>query len=165
MDTDREHLLVRIGRLTPPAEKIALAGLTIGLLMQYANLNGLPVVQYSLVALAIIFFLGAYVPIELPEQNEPGDFSHLLVLTIMPKIVMITAAVSTFGIFLFLLNTGNKGYLQLLLIGSSTSFIAFVIYLYGVLKSMEGVTLLLPLFYRAMPFAIAAAYIFIQNRV
>jgi hypothetical protein len=165
MNEDPRHPILKIARFFPIVEKIVLPALAVGVLLDYSHLNGTPIILTCLPILAITFFLRAFVPIELPEHEHPFDFLHLLVFVIMPKIVGIASAISVLGIFLFLLDSGNKGYLQLLMIGSSTSFIAFLIYLYGVLKSMKGVTSLLPLFYRAMPFAIVAAYIFVQNRI
>ncbi len=158
-----EHPLVMISRVAPIGEKVGLAALTIGLALQYGNFDGRQFILISLAVLAIVFFVSAFRPLELPEQNEPLDFSHLLVLVIMPKIVLIAAAVSTFGIFAFFLKTGNKGYLQPLMVGFSTTATAFMIYVYGALKGMNGLDRVLPLFYRALPFAIVAAYIFVQN--
>jgi hypothetical protein len=159
-----QHPVLKIARFFPIVEKIVLPALAIGVLLDYSHFNGKPIILICLPILAIVFFLGAFVPLELPERDQPYDFSHLLVFMIMPKVVGIASAISILGIFFYLLDLGNKGYLQLLMNGASVTFAAFAIYLYGVIKSMEGVSTLLPLFYRAIPFAILATYIFIQNR-
>lgn len=104
----------------PLADKILLTSLAVGVILMVMEIDS-SVAGVSLFGLAITFFLSAYrPPINVPAQQlGAGGFSELFGVTILPKVLWISLAVSAFGIGSYILDFGNDGYKKMLMIGGS----------------------------------------------
>ncbi len=134
--------------------------LVLGLLLHYGGYPAKNVLMVSLSGLAIVFFLGAYQPSNIVRSDdEKFGFMDLLYLTIAPKLVGISMAVSLIGILFYFINANVQGTKQMLLLGSLSGIAASVVIAIGVaIKAKNSVTLI-PILYRSVPVAIASVYL------
>jgi hypothetical protein len=108
----------------------------------------------SLSGLATIFFLSAYMPIEIQREGEEKlNFTDLFVYGIAPKILGIGSAVIATGLLFYLLSL--KGYAQMLLVGSATTGAVSFLVLMLALQNQKYLKPLLPFLYRGIPLATA----------
>jgi hypothetical protein len=144
------------------AERLFLIGVAIGAILMLNTLDS-SVTKVSLIGLAVTFFLYAYKPIDIPRgEDERFGFSEFFGLTIAPKILWISAAISTFGVFLYFFGAGNKGFKQMLLIGGSTIFIASAILLILLISGVKNLRIITPVLFRALPLLVIDFYIFLK---
>ena len=146
----------KITSYLPTAEKIFLVGLAIGLLLHYFGTDSI-VMAVSLVGLAVTFFLSAYRPIEIiPEENEVLGFKELLGHGIVPKVLWISCAVSTMGIFLS--NINNQGSQKMFFIGGTTIAIGTVIIVGLLVNGAKHINAVVPVLLRAIPLFVLDVY-------
>ena len=143
----------------PLVEKVLLTTLVIGTILRVMHLDS-SVTKVSLLGLGVTFFLFAYRPNEIPrEENEQFGFPDLLVLTIVPKVLWISSAISALGIALYLVDLGNEGYKRLLMIGGMTIGGATVILLFSFAKGVKHLETVTPVLLRAIPLLLVDFYI------
>ena len=146
----------------PLAEKIFLAGASVGLIFLFLNLDTLVLIA-SLIALAVIFFLSAYRPPEMPaSENASQGFQGLFAFVILPKVLWIGCAVSAIGIALYLMGPTNDGYQLMLLIGGMSLLSDTGIFVFFLLKGTKHIELISPIFFRAIPLLGASIYILLK---
>lgn len=106
-----------IFKYLPLTEKIFLAALGIGWMLRYLSLDS-NVLFISLVGLATVYFLNAYKPPEIGPEDSPVDFTALLALLILPKVMWISSSISLIGVLFHLLEF--TGWRQMVLIGAGS---------------------------------------------
>jgi hypothetical protein len=157
--TTPKPLVLSLMQYLPLAEKIFLAGASVGVIFLFLNLDTLVLVA-SLIALAFIFFLSAYRPLEVPAlENEPQGFQELFAFNILPKVAWIGCAICAIGTALYLIGPANDGYQQMLLIGGMSLLSDTLIFAFFLLKGTKHIHVITPIFFRAIPLMAAAAYI------
>ncbi len=150
-----------ITKYLPLVEKILLAVLAVGVVLTLANMD--PVVaRFSLVGLAVTFFLRAYRPPEtfIEEERSPR-FIELLGLSIVPKVLWIGSAVCAMGISFYLFDFGNDGYVQMLVIGTLSVANGILVV---VVCAVSGVKMsaVMPILLRAVPLGLVCAYLWLR---
>jgi hypothetical protein len=161
--TTPKPLVLSLMQYLPLAEKIFLAGASVGLIFLFLNLDTLVLIA-SLIALAVIFFLSAYRPPEdVPaNENERQGFQELFAFVILPKVLWIGCAVCSVGIALYLIGPSNEGYRQMLLIGGLSLISDSVIFIFFLVKGIKHIQVVTPIFFRAIPLLAASAYIWFK---
>jgi hypothetical protein len=152
-----------ITKYLPLIEKIFLTALIVGVILKISHIDS-KVMGISLIGLGITYFLLAFKPSDIQlQENEQLTFTHLLALMIIPKTMLISAAISALGISLYLLNFGNQqGYKQLLLIGISTIGLGTILLTFFLLRDVKNLKTVTPVLLRAIPLLLASLYIFIK---
>jgi hypothetical protein len=162
MTSTPTSLVARITNYLPLIEKIVLTALAIGLLLTVMKMDN-AVTNFSLIGLAVVFFLSAYRPMEIPRnENEQLGFTELLAFSIIPKTMWISCAISAMGISFYMSQFGNEGYKQMLLIGGSTIAIGTVMLGFCVVSGVRNLNLVTPILFRALPLLAADIYIFLK---
>jgi hypothetical protein len=139
------------------AEKIMIAFLIAGCVFLYMDIDSAnTVLMVATAMLAIILFANAFVPFEIYDSeedaraHEPLGMMDLLGLTIIPKVLWIGSAVSMFGIFAYLADFGNKGYLKMSLIGGFTILISLVVLAIAQISGVKKLSVVIHVVYRAV---------------
>jgi len=154
--------IVRIAKLLPLAEKIFLVALSIGIAITYMSLNS-SVTEVSLIGLAIIFFLYAYTPFDIPRPyDEHWGLSELLALTIVPKVMWIGSAISALGVAFYLINFGNDGYRRLSMLGGTTIAITIIMQTFFLITGVKHLKYVAPILLRSAPLFLADLYMFFK---
>ena len=160
MTESRTPLILRVIPHLPKAEKVFLTGLAIGIILLYSNGSGKILVQVSLGALAIIFFLSAFTLLDVPRtKDEPFEFKELLTWIIIPKILWIGSAFSLLGLLVYSLQLGHGGYMRALMPGGSSIAIGLLVILYSWLTGTKHLSVLVPTLLRVVPVMLVALYI------
>ena len=151
-----------ISKITPHLsllEKIFLAGLAIGLILSYSNIDSL-VAKVSLVMLAVIYFLSAFTIIEIPkEEDEQFEFKELLSWVIVPKVLWLNSVISLMGFFLYFLHLDNDGYKRALMIGMLGIGLGILYLAYSFLTGTKYLQYVLPTISRAALLLILDLYL------
>lgn len=139
-------------------EKFFIATLHIGVLLKFF---GIEVANYILMisaaGLAIAFFISAFKPHNMfktkEEANEHGPLGtlDLISLMIIPKVLWLSAGISTLAMFIFMLKLGNDGYLNLAAAGGAAIIISFLILVIAVMSGVKKLKSIRPLLIRAVP--------------
>lgn len=149
-----------IKKILPNLERVLLAILAFGFILQLSGMNIPVLISIGLGGLAVVFFLNGYIPVDIQQsEGEPMGFNELLGLSIVPKILWISAAVTTIGILFYSLQIGNDSYSKMLQIGGSTIVIGTSILLALKVRGVKNINLVLPVLLRALPALIIAGYI------
>ena len=154
-----------ISRVTPYlfyAEAFFLLLVGIGLIMMMSG-NGSEFVRLGLPGLAIVLFLRAYVPLDVPvDENEVTGFKEMLGWMIIPKVLCIGSAISATALSLYLSRMDEGMYTQMFMIAGTTVLGGLVVL--GVLQISGtkhlGVTV--PVLYRAVPLAMIDFYLLFE---
>lgn len=134
------------------------AGAGIGLLLRFASVPSTNLIIISLSGLAIILFLSAYRPPNIMRSDdEKLRFTDLLCLSIAPKILGISSAVTIIGILFCLMRM--KGYEKMLLVGSMSIAIASLLIGAGVAMKVKHIKTAIPILYRAIPLMLIGFYL------
>ncbi len=158
----RESLIIRLSTHLPLLEKIFVGVLCLGILLKYVNINGRPLIYISLAGLAVVFYFFSFRPVEIEhEEDGASGFMDLFVGTIAPKLLGISSAVSILGILFYLMNFGNNGYKQMLMIGGSTTFMASLVLGFASVTGTKNIDVNLPILYRAIPLMAIDVYLFL----
>lgn len=152
-------LIVRLTKNLHWAERAFLIALALGTIMAYLKIDT-GVLRVSLVGLAVVFFLYAYKPMDIVRgENEQLGFSDLLAVTILPKVMWISSAISTLGLLFYILDLGNEGYKNMLMIGGLTIGIAFVLLTIFLASGVKNLKMVTPILFRAVPLSLIDLYI------
>jgi hypothetical protein len=154
--------IATITKHLPSAEKVLLAALAIGTVLTITQLDS-TVSKVSLLGLAVIFFLLAYRPIEIPKhEGEQFGFSELLGLIIVPKVLWISSAISAVGIAFYLFDFGNDGYKQMLMIGGLSIGIGASLLIVFFVSGVRHIRMVTPILLRAVPLCLVDFYILVK---
>jgi hypothetical protein len=163
MNTSETVITPKLFQYIPLIEKILLVALVIGTILALMEID-MTVVTISLFGLAATFFLRAFQPPKEIRQseNETFGFSELLTLSIIPKVLWISSAVSSIGVAFYLINFENKGYKQMLLIGIMSIGAGLVLFTIFLLTGVKHLKIIVPVLLRAIPVSLAAIYFFLK---
>ncbi len=160
MTEQRTTLISKITPYLSLTEKIFLAGLAVGLILIYFNVDSKAIIQVSLLGLAITYFLTAFKIIEIPRQeDEKFEFKDFLAWSIVPKVIWMFCGVSLFGLFAYSLQLGNDGYKQAFRIGVLGIPIGLAILVYAHFSGTKHLKYVMPTVFRAVPLLIADFYL------
>ena len=152
-------VIARITNHLPLAEKILLTALAVGVILTAMGIDS-TVTRVSLFGLGVVFFLSAYRVIDIPEaENQPYGFSALLGLTVVPKVLWISSAISAVGISMWLSDPGHEGFKRMLMIGGLSIGICTVLLLLFLLNGVKHIRLVTPVLLRAIPLFVADMYL------
>ena len=155
--------ILRIARYSHWLEKTFLVFLALSAGLIPFGIDASPGLMISLSGLAVVFFLYAYRPLEISNaDDEPMGFIHLLSLSIIPKVLWISASISTMGIMFYLLGLNEEGYKSMLMIGgSSILFASFVLGIF-LISATKYLRVLIPVLMRALPILFINIYIYFE---
>lgn len=139
----------------PLGEKIFLAGIVIGMLLIYMNIDS-NVALVSINGLSAIYFLNAYRPSESVDDGPQG-FGALLVLSILPKVMWISLSVSLVGITFHVL--ALAGAMQMVMIGAISLGAGLLLFLIFVASGAKGIKMNVPMLYRLIPIFLVDLYL------
>jgi hypothetical protein len=164
METEPKSFSDKLKSILSVAEMGLLAALVIGIVLKYTGFPGDILITASLAGLAGVCFLSAFSPPQpLSPEAKPLVSVELFMATTAPKILGIACAVSLIGIMNILTDPGNKGFIQLVLIGGVVLAAGVLIAGYGFISGARTAKGLLPMLYRAIPIGLADFYFFMQN--
>lgn len=153
----------RIAKYLPWMERVFLAAISLGAILVLLNFDAATLINLSLSGLAAVFFLNAFRPPEFETSDEgPADFSALLALSIVPKVLWISASISIIGILSYLLHLRPEGYKQLALIGGSSLFLGIFIVGICSVTGVKHLERLFPVVTRAVPLLLMDMYLFVR---
>lgn len=139
-------------------EKAFIATLHIGVLLKFLGIDEANyILMISTVGLAIAFFISAFKPHTIYKSDEeakahgPLGMLDLLSLIIVPKVLWLSAGVSTLAMFVFMLKPGNEGYLNLAATGGITIIISLLILAIAYIFGVKHLKSIMPLLIRAIP--------------
>ena len=154
--------IIKLAKYFPILEMVSLAAFAVGFALKAMdNQTGSQIITISLSALAVVYFMNAYIPKEVTQ--EPGTqgqllgFTALLGRTIGPKILSIGSSVTVIGI-LFTVQHWN-GFREMLLIGSTSLVAASVVGLVATMNDEQGRRTIGQLLLRAIPLMLIGIYL------
>lgn len=163
MNSEEPNVPGILNRL-PLLEKILLCALAIGIILAALNVD-FTVLRIALIGVAATFFLLAYRPpeeIKERREDEVMGLSALLALTILPKVLWISSAISVLGIALYFFELGNEGYRQALMIGVLTIGLCLVLLVIFMVSGVKYLKAVAPILLRAVPALLAGLYFFLK---
>lgn len=134
----------------PILETTFVVSLLLGIVSTHIGFDLFWLTKISLGGLAIVLFLYAFRPLDIPPPNDgedqeyKGGFRYLLALSLVPKWLFIGMSIGLFGILLSMLNTGNKGYISALHISLLTITVSILISFLLRLSGLKIVKVLYP---------------------
>lgn len=147
-------------------EKTFIATLHVGVLLKFFEIEAANyILMISAAGLAIAFFISAYKPhiIYKSEQeakeHEPLGTLDLISLMIIPKVLWLSAGISTLAMFIFMLKLGNEGYLNLAAAGGTAIIISLLILVIAFASGVKKMKSILPLLIRAIPALIVDCFL------
>lgn len=118
------------------------------------------------------FFLSAHRPLDVPSSEDTvqptdaasredgaGGFPELLGLTILPKVLWLSSAISAFGIASYIIDFGNDGYKNMLMIGGTTIAIGTLLLVALKMTGLKRINTFMPILLRAVPVCLVDLYI------
>jgi hypothetical protein len=151
------RLLVSI---VPWIEATCTVALIIGIAMLITS-GEETILAVSLPGLALCYFLSAYLPPSAsPDDTQSRGFVDLLAATILPKVLWISSAVATMGVFFAVMKM--EGMEQMLLIGvlSLCSCVALLV-VCGIIG--KPIRPFFPILLRALPVLAVALYFLLSS--
>ncbi|WP_296620629.1 hypothetical protein [Marivirga sp.] len=136
------------------AEMVLLALLAVAVVLELLDTKLSILYIISLAGLGIVFFLFAQIPSQ--AKIEGSDFNSLLGLSIVPRVLWISTAITTVGVLFYL--QGFAGAFKLLSIGGITIAICTLILIILRVINVKGLEQVIPILYRSYPALLAAAY-------
>ncbi|MEX2230995.1 MAG: hypothetical protein WD824_02450 [Cyclobacteriaceae bacterium] len=153
----------RIAKYLPWMERVFLVAISLGAILVLLNFDASTLINLSLSGLALVFFLNAFRPPEIETTDEsPADFSALLAMSIVPKVLWISASLSIIAILSYLLHFRAEGYRQLAMIGGSSLFLGIFIIGIFTVSGVKHLERLLPVVTRAVPLLLMDMYLFLK---
>ncbi|WP_436516089.1 hypothetical protein [Ekhidna sp. To15] len=147
-------------------ERLAAVTIAIVLVLNYQRIPaGKNLLLMGLAGLAISLFISAYKPRELFSSQEEADefgefkFSDILGLIIIPKVLWIASGVSAFGIFAYVADFGNDGYVTIIGAGGFSILISILLLLGTLVIGTKKLNTVGPVLLRATLLATADMYI------
>ncbi len=148
----------KIFRLIELAEKALLIILVTGAITLYINSDGSKfLLLIGLAGIALAWLGLAFKPIEIFTSQQDADeygkrgFIDLLGHILVPKVLWIGSAVSAFGLFSYVADFGNDGYVHGLTNGGLSICISLFVLLAIFLMGVKKLNKLIPILYRAIP--------------
>lgn len=158
--TSTPPLISRLIKNLRWVEGILLVLLVIGIILMNLN-DDRTLLTVSLIGLAVVFFLYAHRPIDMPvETNEKAGFSELLAYGILPKVMWIGCAIATTGILFYTLE--RSGYKEMLMIGGLSTGIVLLLFTIFLLTGVKNLRFLFPNLVRSVPLFAIVVYILMQ---
>jgi hypothetical protein len=156
-------LSARLSKYLSIAEQGLLAALIISMVLTILHVDSSVIIYYSLIGLAIVFFLNAYRPLNSQRaEDEKFIFTDLLTTTILPKVMWISCAVSVIGILFYIRHFEAQSYKNMLIIGGGSLLLGVLtagFFMLGKVKSNETLQAVL---LRAIPMLVMDIYIFMK---
>lgn len=166
MEQETNSTRDKIYRLVTLTEKATLLIIAIGFALNYQNLaEGKTILLIGLAGTTIIWFALAFKPIEIFNSQQEADefgqwgFAELFALMIVPRVLWISSAVTTFGVFAYVADFGNDGYIMSLTVGGLAISICLFILLITFLMGVKKLRIVMPILFRALPILLAGIYI------
>jgi len=143
-------------------ELVLLAGLITGVIAKlFLSIDSILIIQWTLIGLAITFFLSSFKPIDIPfKEGEILGQKELLALIISPKVLWISCAISMFGVFAFTKQLGHDGHKRALMVGGSSILIVLFILIISLLTGTKHLKFIAPILYRSIPILLVDLYLF-----
>ena len=160
MTEQRTPLILKIVPYLGLIEKIFLTGLVVGLVLTYFKTDNKTIIQVSLLALSITYFLTAFKIIDIPRQeDEVFEFKDLLTYTIIPKVIWIGSGLSLLGLFIYTLQLGHEGHKRAFMTGGLSIAIGLTIIVYTAMTGTRHLKYILPTVVRAIPLLFTDFYL------
>lgn len=149
---------------TTVLEKIFLIGLIAGgiFFTLKAEPFGTTVTAVSLFGLGLAYFLSAYRPGEINDDERTGNPKELLVFMIIPKVLWLSSSVCLVAIALLVLGSDGSSYQKMFLICGVTLAVAVVLALIAVIGLKDSSSSLWSILLRAIPVLGADLYFLLR---
>jgi hypothetical protein len=150
-----------LGKILSWLERGAVVVVIIGLILTATGTNASQILMISMSALAGVYFLYAYQPIQIErEEGEKYGFKELLAFTIAPKISWIGNSVMLIGILFSLLSL--NGARQMLMVGIGAGAVAS--FILGALSASgtKNIESIQPVLLRTIPLLGVSLYLFLK---
>lgn len=129
-------------------ERFALLGVVVGSVFKLMHwVGGNDFLLFSMAGLAIIYFLGAFVPPPSAPQNSSANSMQLLIAMILQKVLGIGSATGVIGILFAVMHM--PGSREMLLIGSMTLTVAVILGAYFTITDYDHSKGNMPMLIRA----------------
>jgi hypothetical protein len=158
-----------IFRLIQFAEKALIVLLAIGTILNYSNISlGRSLMLVTLCGLAIVWLALSFRPVDIFSSQQDADefgrlsFGEMIGLVFVSKIIGIGTAISAFGLFSFVADFGNNGYLSLLFNGGLAILICLIVLSVAHLSGARRLKLIFPILLRALIIFLFDFYIFLM---
>lgn len=156
----------RIAPFISIAERVLLGAFVVGAILFVLGIDDV-VATFSIAVLAVVFFLRAYVPAPLPgdiSEDTDGEagFSQLLALSIVPKVLWISCAISAVAITFHIIEMPRENYRQMLMIGGLTLAIGSVMMTFFMATGMKHIRLVAGVLFRAIPLCALDIYLLVR---
>lgn len=159
--TAKSPMTAQILNYLPLAEKVFLAGLGAGFVLMYLALDS-NVTYLSLSVLSAVYFLQAYKPPKSQsEEEKPSGFVGLLVFSILPKVMWISASISLIGIMFHLL--ALTGAMEMIRLGATTIGTGLFILTILFFNGAKGTKANVPILFRVVPILIVDLYLLLMK--
>ena len=161
MQSEQKSLTLLIAKFLPFIEQFALLVLVISGVMILLKRPAEQLLMLSLSTLSTVFFLRAQTPPETPPSGDtPMGFKELLAFSILPKVLWISASISTIGFLFHLL--GLSGSRKMLLIGATSLSLALFVFAVLFLTGVRHLRVLQPVLFRVLPVLSVVLYILLR---
>lgn len=163
MEQSRRTDLIPIAKILPWLEKAGLALLLVTGVMMLLEMPSMELLMVSLGTIATVFFLNTHTLPKIEfKEDAPLGFRALFSCLILPKVLWISAAISTIGILFYILRL--QGHAEMLLIGGTTLTIG-VVSLFALLLSDEKNLRIIyqPVLLRVLPVLIITLYLLVTK--
>ncbi len=144
MNMEQENKPSKLKLIIEPLEKFLYpVSIVISFLFFFNILQSQAIVMWTLVGLAIVLFLSAFVPFAIYSSQEEADehkefgMLDLLTTAIAPKVVFISSSVSVFGLIMYIVNPSLESYVRMAMIGGVSITICLIIYLVGFISGQK----------------------------
>jgi len=143
------------------AERVLWMSLIFGMVLNYFGLDTLLVIQFSLSLLGVLFLLFAFIRSDVGiSGGEQTGFKELFAWTILPKVLWLSAGISTLAIFVSTLDLGNDVYLRVLPSGIAANAISTIVLSLLFLSGTKHMQKSLQILIRTIPILLASLQFF-----
>ncbi|MEP1094770.1 MAG: hypothetical protein ABJG78_06640 [Cyclobacteriaceae bacterium] len=158
---ERTTTLEKFAPILKRIERVLWIALIFGIILNYFGQNTLLVIQFSLSLLSVLFFLFAFTRSDVPtSKGEQTSFKELLAWAILPKILWVSAAVSTIALLMSTLELSNDAYLRMLPSGIGGNAIATIVLSFLFLSGTKHMQKSLQVLLRTIPILLASLQLF-----
>jgi len=154
--TAKSPFTTLIFNVLPLAEKIFMAGIGVGLVLLYLELDT-NLAFISLNGIAVVYFLYAYKPPESKTENKPSGFVALMAFSTLPKVMWISCSISVTGIMFHLL--ALAGAPEMILIGLSAIGVGLFLFAIFFMTGVVDIKSNIPILSRMIPLLIVDLYL------
>jgi hypothetical protein len=172
MPTEREQNRAFVKSLTPLLkwlERIATAGFIASLATVFLSGGSQMdiarnVFMASAAILSGVYFLNAFMPLDFErDENEKFGMKELVLTTIIPKVLWISAAVCMSGFFVLSQNHEHDAHLNLWFIGGFSLFGSLAILSFAMVTGNKHTRVLAPVAFRAVPLLVLVTYFYLNS--